>query len=74
MSDLKQRDPDLSESIRCYPDLVQSLISFITEPAVVKLLEAGGQKQGELVFSVNKGEVISMKPQMEMKLGFEISR
>ena len=74
MSDLCQRNKPLHQAIDDYPDLVRSLISFITEPAVVRLLEAGGQAQGELLFQVVKGQVISFKPAMELKLGFEISR
>jgi len=72
MSDLKKRNPNLATNIEDYPELVRSLVSFITEPAVLHLLSAGGKSEGTLVFNVRKGEVISFIPQMEMKIGYEI--
>jgi len=72
MSNLQIRNEELYYAIEAYPALVKSLISFITEPAVIKLLEAGGQTQGDLLFNVVKGQVVSFKPGLEMKIGYEI--
>ena len=74
MSSLKERNEQLAEAIEQYPDLIRSLLSFITEPSVVKLIEAGGQSEGSLVFNVKKGQIVSFVPQLELKLGFEITR
>jgi hypothetical protein len=73
MSDLSSRNPALLSASERYPDLVKALISFITEPAVVRLLEAGGQTEGSLVFNIKKCQIVSFIPQLEMKLGYEIS-
>jgi len=74
VSDLENRNQKLYSAIQDYPELIRNLISFITEPAVLRLIEAGGQAQGELSFSVIRGQVISLVPKMEMKLGYEIDR
>ena len=73
MSNLSERNKALLDAIEAYPSLVKALISFATEPAVVRLLEAGGQHEGQLVFNVKRGQVVSLTPQLEMKLGYEIS-
>jgi len=73
MSNLENRNEDLYKLVRAYPNLVYELISFVTEPAVVKLLSAGGQNHGELTFTVVKGEVVSLKPSMELKRNYEIT-
>lgn len=76
MSSLARRNPDLAKSLieSKYPELIYSLISFMTEPSVVRLIEAGGNHKGRLVFNVEKGQVISFVPEMELKLGYEINK
>lgn len=74
MSNLVNRNPALAKALidAGYPALLFSLVSFITEDAVVRLIEAGGKAEGNLVFNVKKGQVISFTPQMELKAGFEV--
>lgn len=72
MNTLPQKNVQLQRAIQEYPELVQSLINFITQDAPVRILTAGGQMYGVLTFQVVKGEVVSFTPAMEMKVGKEL--
>jgi len=73
MSLLQIRDPNLAKNIGKYPDIIQGLISFLTEPRVVALLEAGGKYRGSIVINIIDGKPVSMVPGMELKIGKEIA-